>query len=294
MDSIYQEIRGYYGGPEVTPPEYAPQYTIHVYFDGPMCVCQVIYEKMLDEVLNLFPIGVTPVVETIMTDFEKAAINAFEKKFSDAQVAGCYFHLGQCAWRRIQREEANYKRYKEDPAFAIRVRRFLALAFVPPNEVHRYMNLLMADEVARNDGLVEFATYFQKTYVGQQFHNDDEVSEIPGTYNYPIWNMFDRVRQNKPRTNNSLEGWHGAFARGIRLHPSVVDLAKKYRQEQDKRIGDHILHIQARIKGANRTKIKYQHVTKRLKEFTDRLESNVLVDLMYLEQVAIAMKVTTE
>ena len=156
---------------KVAPPEYVQQYTIHGYFDGLTYPCvyvllkgktQVIYEKMLDEVLNLFPIGVTPVVETIMTDFEKAAINAFEKKFSDAQVAGCYFHLGQCAWRRIQREEANYKRYKEDPAFAIRVRRFLALAFVPPNEVHRYMNLLMADEVARNEGLLEFATYFQK------------------------------------------------------------------------------------------------------------------------------------
>ena len=59
-------------------------------------------------------------------------------------------------------------------------------------------------------------------------------------------------------------------------------------------MGDRILHIQGRIKGANRTKIKYQQVTKRLKEFTDRLESNVLVDLVYLEQVAIAMKVTTD
>ena len=88
---------------KVAPPEYAQQYTIHGYFDGLTYRCvyvllkgktQVIYEKMLDEVLNLFPVGVTPIVETIMTDFEKGAINAFTRKFQGAQVAGCYFHLG--------------------------------------------------------------------------------------------------------------------------------------------------------------------------------------------------------
>ena len=106
--------------------------------------------------------------------------------------------------------------------------------------------------------------------------------------------MFDRVRQNKPRTNNSIEAWHGAFAQGISAHPSVVKLAKKYQSEQNKRIRDRIHHLQGRIKGNKRQKIKYQQVTKRLKEFTDRLESDALVGLVYLEQVANAMKVTTE
>ena len=88
------------------------------------------------------------------------------------------------------------------------------MALVPPHEFHRYIQFLMADEVARNDGLVEFAQYFQKVYVGQKFDNG---TEIPGWYNYPIWNMYDRLLQDKPRTNNALEGWHNAFARDILL-----------------------------------------------------------------------------
>ena len=154
---------------KVAPAGYVQQYTLHAHFDGVTYPCvyvmlkgksQIIYEKMVDEIVNLFPVGVVPVVETIMTDFEKAAMNAFGNKFEGVQVAGCYFHLGQSCWKCIQPDHAI--RYRNDPDFANRVRRFPALAFVPPHEVHRYMQLLMADEVARDDGLVEFAQCFQK------------------------------------------------------------------------------------------------------------------------------------
>ena len=49
----------------------------------------------MEEILNLLPFGATPAIETFMADFEPAAINAFQAKFPDAQISGCYFHLGQ-------------------------------------------------------------------------------------------------------------------------------------------------------------------------------------------------------
>lgn len=53
---------------------------------------------------------------SIMKDFEKAAINAFTALFRQADVSGCYFQLGQSAWRRIQGLSLPTK-YREDPAW---------------------------------------------------------------------------------------------------------------------------------------------------------------------------------
>ena len=37
-----------------------------------------------------------------MTDFETAAINAIRVNFPQVAVSGCFFHLQQCMWRKIQ------------------------------------------------------------------------------------------------------------------------------------------------------------------------------------------------
>ena len=165
-----------------------------------------------------------------MTDFEKAAMNAFEDSFPAAEIAGCYFHLGQSAWRRIQSLGLSVK-YREEPTFALRVRRLLALAFVPPADVHNYMALIMADEASKNDGLMDFVKYFQDTYVGQKV-NDTII--IPGQFPHLSWNMYSRVKEGLPRTNNSLEGWHNGFAKSLPNHPEMPVLAAKYQKEQHK------------------------------------------------------------
>jgi hypothetical protein len=47
--------------------------------------------------------------------------------------------------------------------------------------------------------------------------------------------VYDRVLANLPRSNNSVEGWHSAFATRVSLvHPSVKKLAEKIRREQSK------------------------------------------------------------
>ena len=39
---------------------------------------------------------------TVITDFEKAAMNAVSNIFANAHRRGCRFHLGQSWWHRIQ------------------------------------------------------------------------------------------------------------------------------------------------------------------------------------------------
>lgn len=48
-----------------------------------------------------------------------------------------------------------------------------------------------------------------------------------------VWSVFDRVEQGLPRTNNSLEGWHGALQKSMGYHyPTIYKLIETLKLEQ--------------------------------------------------------------
>ncbi|CAF3670787.1 unnamed protein product [Rotaria socialis] len=54
-------------------------------------------------------------------------------------------------------------------------------------------------------------------------------------FDHKLWNIHDRVITATPRSNNSVEGWHNAFANHVSIcHPSIVKLTEKIRREQSK------------------------------------------------------------
>jgi len=57
----------------------------------------------------------------IITDFKKAAINAACKVFPECQQKGCFFHLGQNIWRKIQSSGLATK-YGENEEFSLQLR----------------------------------------------------------------------------------------------------------------------------------------------------------------------------
>ena len=67
-------------------------------------------------------------------DFEKAAINAFHESFPNAAVNGCFYHLSQSVYCKVQTSGLQ-ERYASDEAFSLAVRLLPALAFVPPEHV---------------------------------------------------------------------------------------------------------------------------------------------------------------
>ena len=277
---------------KITPDGYYQQYTIHGYYDGVTYPCvyallpgksREIYENMLDEIINLFP--QIPDPDSIMVDYEQSAILAFTEKFPMSEIAGCYFHLGQSFWRKIQDLKLD-KKYKDEPEFATRVRKFLALAFVPIDQVHEYLLLLIDDEVERGDGfLTEFYLYVQKWYVGQML-NGREISQ--GRFPKEMWNMYQRVKDGLPRTNNSLEGWHNAFARHMN-HPALHLLVAKYRREQHTKGAIRFQHQHGILTPRQRS--KYQKVTKRIQYLIRKFDTRVVTGLEYLEKLASKMTI---
>ncbi|KAJ6639983.1 hypothetical protein Bhyg_12731 [Pseudolycoriella hygida] len=77
----------------------------------------------------------------VMMDFEQAAMKAIEEIFPAVEVDGCLFHFCQCLYRKIQDCELQ-KSYNEDPIFALKIRCFAALAFVPEADVVKSFDAL--------------------------------------------------------------------------------------------------------------------------------------------------------
>ena len=45
----------------------------------------------------------------------------------------------------------------------------------------------------------------------------------------PLWNVYDQIHEDLPRTNNSVEGWHNAFNLRVGVsHPTVRKLVEKF------------------------------------------------------------------
>lgn len=97
---------------KVTPSIFTQLYTIHGVYRGsafPLVFAllsdrqQQTYEKLIDELRRLRP---TWCPKSVMVDFEKAAINAFQKAFdtptNQLSISGCFFHLQKSILRKVQ------------------------------------------------------------------------------------------------------------------------------------------------------------------------------------------------
>ncbi|CAM4983192.1 unnamed protein product [Rotaria socialis] len=138
-------------------------------------------------------------------------------------LIGCLFRFSQAAWRQVQSKGLTTK-YKEDEVFRLNVKQLIALAFVPLDQIIIGFDLIcdLFDDDA--DDLLE---YFEKTRIG--------TGRKKPQFDHKLWNIHDRVVATVPRSNNSVEGWHNAFASRVAIsHPTIVKLGEKIRREQSK------------------------------------------------------------
>lgn len=181
------------------------------------------YEQLLHEILLLHA-GLDPV--SVLFDFELAAIRAFQSTFPGTTITGCMFHFGQCIWRKLQSEGLS-ERYRDEPEFALLVKRLLALAFIPTDDVMRVFEILTADPAYRQIEVI--CDYMKDNFIGRQRRGRRGQPRFA----IQLWNQYSRVIDNLPRSNNSLEGWHNAFNNVVGFaHPSIAKLARKLQQEQ--------------------------------------------------------------
>ena len=216
----------------VSPVGYDQLYTIHGFYNGE--VFPVVYAllsertehaylQLLQEILTLNA-SLDPV--SVVFDFELAAIRAFQNTFPMATITGCMFPFGQCVWRKLQ-SEGFAQRYRDEPGFALLVKRLLALAFIPTDDVIEVFETLITDPAYREIEVI--CDYMEDNFIGRQRRG----RRSPPRFAIQLWNQYTRVIDNLPRSNNALEGWHNAFNNIVGFaHPSVTKLARKLQQEQ--------------------------------------------------------------
>ncbi|CAF3834472.1 unnamed protein product [Rotaria sordida] len=169
--------------------------------------------------------------ESIQTDFESGTLKSIKELLPNVSHKGCLFHFGQNVWRHVQ-DNSLSKKYQEDDTFRTNVKKLIALAFLPLNDIINGFDLIAA-EFDDDDDTENLLNYFEKTWVGEKKRRG--VGRKKPLFDHKLWNIYDRVIANLPRSNNAVEGWHHAFANRVAIsHPTVAKLTEKIRLEQSK------------------------------------------------------------
>ena len=125
--------------------------------------------------------------------------------------------LGQSVWRQVQRFGL-YDSYITNESVRTNIKSILALAFLPVDDVPDAF-----DELTENftDELQPICNYFEDVYIGRHARRSRRQPCFPPS----MWNMYDRLSEGLPRTNNSVEAWHLAFQNSPQcVHPSIWKL----------------------------------------------------------------------
>jgi hypothetical protein len=150
------------------------------------------YIRLLEALKSIKP-NLRP--DSIMVDFDRAAINAFLQQFPQSTVHGCFFHLSQGIWRQIQQAGLQV-RYSQDAEFALQLPLLPALAFVPPNDVvDAFEQLLDSQFCVENENvLLLVLNYFEDTWLG---HLDRRRRRRSPCYPVDLWNVYELVEEKK-------------------------------------------------------------------------------------------------
>lgn len=184
---------------------------------------QITYIHLLEKLKQLEP---TLKPTNILTDLERAAINAFQHVFPDISVQVCHFHFKQCIYRQLQAIGLK-SAYDLDPQFSKLIRMIAALAYAKETDVEQYF-IKLASIMPNN--CEDFLDYFGKQFIG---YADIRGVKKEGQFPIRMWNIYNKAQL--PKTNNHIEGWHRGFAELIHQnHPSIWKFINMLKLEQSK------------------------------------------------------------
>lgn len=204
------------------------------------------YLKMLTALKNLRP---TLSPANVMTDFEKASINAIKTVFPTVTQTGCYFHFRQAIYKKIQQFGLS-DNYSSDESFALELRKLSALAFVPPDDVIAAYDYLLSTFFFNEEIIEPILSYFEKTWVGQKHTGNRRRQPL---FPITLWNQQANVLNGLSKTNNVVESWHNSFNQILgSSHPSIWKLMQDHQKQQH--LND--LRVQMVLRGETQKKKK--------------------------------------
>lgn len=250
----------------IAPNFFMQVYTLHILVEGKALpviyalMCNKKKETYLKFYQKLKELCSTLSPNSLLSDFETASYSAAKDVFADVEIVGCFFHLCQNLWRQIQKTTGLVRLYKENDDIRFQCKFLVALSFVPPRDVQFAFEILKETGFSEETELV--VQYWENNYVGKRIEN------IPPRFPIEMWNMFNRLQENLPRSNNSLEAWHNSFQKNLDCHhPSVEKLIYHFKKEQS-HVENLVLRYRTGIRTVESPSNKYVQKTRRLSNVT--------------------------
>jgi hypothetical protein len=165
----------------------------------------------------------------IITDFEKGSINASQYEFPGVNNKGCFFHLSQSGWRKIQ-EAGLASQYGTDENLSFMLRHLFTLAFLPADDIPSAFDLLKPEIPSEANSVV---TWFEDNYVYRRIQRrlrNNNIVRNPPIFPPELWSVHDSIEIGVPRTQNVIEAWRATLVG--RSHVGVYMIIKEFQKEQ--------------------------------------------------------------
>ena len=202
------------------------------------------YRRMISELVDgCRRLSVEWRPQRIILDFENGAISAFRYFFPEAKIIGCFFHFGQCLFRKLVACGLK-SAYGGDEKLKLWFKCCVALAFIPKRRLQLIFTEAILDEAPLSEypRLSEFTDYLLETWI-----DDDALFPIE------LWNQHSNADE---RVNNGNEGYNNRVAlRTSTAHPHIWKLIEVIQKEE-------FLLVQVRseglIKGTLKSRGRYR------------------------------------
>ena len=175
--------------------------------------------------------GLSTTVGRSYHGFRVGAMKAVRHVFgSQVQTRGCFFHLWQSSFRKVQ-ELGLVKLYKSDDSFRQLCGMIDGLAFLPICKINDGVKFLQSimPNVAK-----DLFNYFVSTYTNSEYTTIGGVVRMhEPTFKPETWNVYDVTKVGGDRTNNYSEGWNNGFRHLVgHNHPSIWRLIDALQADQ--------------------------------------------------------------
>jgi len=192
-------------------------------------VFNIIREKMFER----------PIVEDVVTDFEKSVWKAVEKCMPRVRHRGCVFHWTQAVWRRMQEVSGLRAQYRQYGDVYRALRLIFALPFLPPENISSAFSSMRTN--LEELGFSELTDYIHKAWITSK------------RWSPRTWSIFNQ----SIRTNNDVEGWHNRLNRKAKTTPLNLYMLIQLLYNEAKMVVVNIRLISdKKIRSTQRKKVK--------------------------------------
>ena len=168
----------------------------------------------------------------INIDFEQAMVRAIRTNIPHCTVLGCNFH-----WKKAIFANVGFKGclhlFHENENFQIGLDLIYTLCLVPPADVEYAWETVVQpyfdDNFTDDQGVIDFLCYVENTYIGKPIRQQDARRQP--MYSVEMWNIFNRILEDKATTNNPVESWNSRWNRSMGTNHNIWRVIQGFKTE---------------------------------------------------------------